>query len=85
MTTSTNPTGLAAVPGAISSTLPGLPAGSNVQYQIGYAAEDPRVAAYRMGLIEEARQLYNMPLVEGLMRRILWAGMQPPQGRGKGT
>ena len=62
MTTSTNPTGLAAVPGAISSTLPGLEAGDNVTYQIGYAAEDPRVAAYRMGLIEEARQLYNMPL-----------------------
>ena len=62
MTTSTNPTGLATVPQPISSQLPGLSPDANVSYQIGYAAEDPRVAAYRMGLIEEARQLYNMPL-----------------------
>lgn len=62
MTTSTNPTGLAAVPQPISSQIPGLTPGSDVSYQVGYAAEDPRVAAYRMGLIEEARQLYNMPL-----------------------
>jgi hypothetical protein len=62
MTTSTNPTGLAAVPQAISSVLPGLPGDANTSYQIAYAAEDPRVAAYRMGLIEEARQLYNLPL-----------------------
>ena len=62
MTTSTNTTGLAAVPQPISSQLPGLSPDDNVSYQIGSAAEDPRVAAYRMGLIEEARQLYNMPL-----------------------
>ena len=55
-------TGLGTAPGAITGPLPGLPAGSNVQYQVGYTAEDPRIAAYRLGLIEEARQLYNAPL-----------------------
>lgn len=55
-------TGLSARPGELTGPLTGLPAGPNVQYQVGYTAEDPRVAAYRMGLIEEARQLYNMPL-----------------------
>lgn len=88
MTTSTNPTGLAAVPQPISSQLPGLSPDANVSYQIGYAAEDPRVAAYRMGLIEEARQLYNMPLdlpayeVEGPSRGQIQAADLARQGIG---
>jgi hypothetical protein len=55
-------TGLAKAPTELTGPLSGLAPGSNVQYQVGYTAEDPRVAAYRMGLIEEARQLYGMPL-----------------------
>jgi hypothetical protein len=54
-------TGLAGPP-SLAGSIPGLPAGSNVQYQVGYASEDPRVAAYKIGLLEEARNLYNKPL-----------------------
>lgn len=60
-TTNLTNTGLTAPP-TLAGGIPGLPAGANVQYQVGYASEDPRVAAYKIGLLEEARNLYNQPL-----------------------
>ena len=60
-TTNLTNTGLTAPP-TLAGGIPGLPAGANVQYQVGYASEDPRVAAYKIGLLEEARNLYNKPL-----------------------
>lgn len=60
-TTNLTNTGLTAPPN-LAGGIPGLPAGANVQYQVGYASEDPRVAAYKIGLLEEARNLYNKPL-----------------------
>lgn len=60
-TTSLTNTGLTGRPD-LTGSIPGLPAGANVQYQVGYASEDPRVAAYKIGLLEEARNLYNKPL-----------------------
>jgi len=60
-TTNLTSTGLTGRPD-LAGGIPGLPAGANVQYQVGYASEDPRVAAYKVGLLEEARNLYNQPL-----------------------
>lgn len=60
-TTNLTNTGLTGRPD-LTGSIPGLPAGANVQYQVGYASEDPRVAAYKIGLLEEARNLYNQPL-----------------------
>ena len=58
MTTTVN----LSTPPSLQGSIPGLTPGENVTYQTQYVSEDPRIAAYRLGLLEEARQLYGAPL-----------------------